>query len=131
MQLHEKICRLRKVKGWSQEEMADKLQMSVHGYANIERGDTDVQLSRLEQISQVLGVELQNLFGMNDIVVFNLTNTSLTNTSRDQSSQNNFQFLMAQRELEHELEKARLIIEQQNKEINYLKEILELTRTQS
>lgn len=126
MQLHEKICLLRKVKGWSQEEMADKLQMSVHGYANIERGETDVQLSRLEQISQILGVELQNLFGMNDRVVFNLTNTS-----RDQSSQNNFQFLMAQRELEHELEKARLIIEQQDKEIKYLKEIIELMKTQS
>ena len=126
MQLHEKICLLRKIKGWSQEDMADKLQMSVHGYANIERGETDVQLSRLEQISQVLGVELQNLFGMNDKVVFNLTNTS-----RDQSSQNNFQFLMAQRELEHELEKARLIIEQQHKEIKYLKEIIELMKTQS
>lgn len=126
MQLHEKICLLRKVKGWSQEEMADKLQMSVHGYANIERGETDVQLSRLEQISQVLDVELQNLFGMNDRVVFNLTNTS-----HDQSSQNNFQFLMAQRELEHELEKARLIIEQQDKEIKYLKEIIEIMKTPS
>jgi transcriptional regulator with XRE-family HTH domain len=126
MQLHEKICLLRKIKGWSQEEMADRLQMSVHGYANIERGETDVQLSRLEQISQVFGVELQNLFGMNDRVVFNLTNTS-----HDQSSQNNFQFLMAQRELEHELEKARLLIEQQDKEIKYLKEIIELLKTQS
>ena len=38
---------------------------------------------------------------------------------------------MAQRELEHFLEKARLIIEQQNKEINYLKEIIELIKTQS
>ncbi len=126
MQLHEKICLLRKIKGWSQEEMADKLQMSVHGYANIERGETDVQLSRLEQISQVLGVEVQDLFGMNDKVVFNLASTW-----HDQSSQNNFQSLMAQRELEHELEKARLIIEQQYKEIKYLKEIIELMKTQS
>ena len=126
MQLHEKICLLRKIKGWSQEDMADKLQMSVHGYANIERGETDVQLSRLEQISQVLGVELQNLFGMNDKVVLNLASTW-----HDHSSQNNFQSLMAQRELEHELEKARLIIEQQHKEIQYLQEIIELMKTQS
>ncbi len=126
MQLHEKICLLRKIKGWSQEEMADKLQMSVHGYANIERGETDVQLSRLEQISQVLGVELQDLFGMNDKVVFNLASTW-----HDQSSQNNFQSLIAQRELEHELDKARLLIEQQDKEIKYLKEIIELMKTQS
>jgi transcriptional regulator with XRE-family HTH domain len=60
MQLHEKIGLLRKIKGWSQEEMADKLQMSVHGYANIERGETDVQLSRLEQISQVFGLVLNS-----------------------------------------------------------------------
>jgi transcriptional regulator with XRE-family HTH domain len=126
MQLHEKIGLLRKIKGWSQEEMADKLQMSVHGYANIERGETDVQLSRLEQISQVLGVELQDLFGMNGKTVLNLASTW-----HDHSSQNNFQSLMAQRELEHELEKARLIIEQQNKEIKYLKEIIELVKTQS
>jgi transcriptional regulator with XRE-family HTH domain len=126
MQLHEKICLLRKIKGWSQEEMADKLQMSVHGYANIERGETDVQLSRLEQISQVLGVEIQDLFGMNDKMVLNLASTW-----HDHSSQNNFQSLMAQRELEHELEKARLIIEQQHKEIQYLQEIIELMKTQS
>ena len=126
MQLHEKICLLRKIKGWSQEEMADKLQMSVHGYANIECGETDVQLSRLEQISQVLGVEIQDLFGMNDKMVLNLASTW-----HDHSSQNNFQSLMAQRELEHELEKARLIIEQQHKEIQYLQEIIELMKTQS
>ena len=126
MQLHEKIGLLRKIKGWSQEDMADKLQMSVHGYANIERGETDVQLSRLEQISQVLGVEIQDLFGMNDKMVLNLASTW-----HDHSSQNNFQSLMAQRELEHELEKARLIIEQQHKEIQYLQEIIELMKTQS
>jgi transcriptional regulator with XRE-family HTH domain len=126
MQLHEKICLLRKIKGWSQEDMADKLQMSVHGYANIERGETDVQLSRLEQISQVLGVELQDLFGMNDKMVLNLASTW-----HDHSSQNNFQSLMTQRELEHELEKARLIIKQQHKEIKYLQEIIELMKTPS
>ena len=126
MQLHEKICLLLKIKGWSQEEMADKLQMSVHGYANIERGETDVQLSRLEQLSQVLGVELQDLFGMNDKMVLNLASTW-----HDHSSQNNFQSLMTQRELEHDLEKARLIIEQQHKEIKYLQEIIELMKTQS
>jgi transcriptional regulator with XRE-family HTH domain len=31
--------------------MADKLYMSPNGYANIERGETDVQISRLEQIA--------------------------------------------------------------------------------
>jgi hypothetical protein len=56
---------------------------------------------------------------------------NLASTWHDHSSQNNFQSLMAQRELEHELEKARLLIEQQDKEIKYLKEIIELVKTQS
>ncbi|NJO16541.1 MAG: hypothetical protein HC877_12590 [Thioploca sp.] len=56
---------------------------------------------------------------------------NLASTWHDHSSQNNFQSLMTQRELEHELEKARLIIEQQDKDIKYLKEIIELMKTQS
>lgn len=37
--------------------MAAKLELSLHAYANIEQGNTDVQLSRLEQIAQVLGMD--------------------------------------------------------------------------
>ena len=73
MKVYEKIRFMRELKHWSQEEMADKLNMSVNGYANIERGETDVQLSRLEQISQVLGVELLELFSFGEKNVLCLT----------------------------------------------------------
>jgi len=36
MKVHEKIRFMRQSKGCSQEEMADKLDMSVNGYANID-----------------------------------------------------------------------------------------------
>ncbi len=65
VQLHEKIKLIRTVKGWSQEEVAERLSMSVNGYANIERGDTDIHLSRLEQIARIFEMELAELFGMN------------------------------------------------------------------
>jgi len=52
-------------KGWSQEDMADKLDMSVNGYANIERGETDVQVSRLEKIAETFGIELAELNNKN------------------------------------------------------------------
>jgi transcriptional regulator with XRE-family HTH domain len=48
-----KIRIMRQQKGWSQEEMAEKLYMSVNGYANIERGETDVKIYRLQQIANV------------------------------------------------------------------------------
>ena len=51
MKINEKIKRLREGKHWSQEEMAQKLNMSKNGYAKIERGETSVSLGRLEQVA--------------------------------------------------------------------------------
>jgi transcriptional regulator with XRE-family HTH domain len=35
---------MRQLKEFSQEDMAEKLGLSLNGYANIERGETDVQM---------------------------------------------------------------------------------------
>ncbi|WP_069471922.1 hypothetical protein [Candidatus Marithrix sp. Canyon 246] len=67
----------------------------MNGYANIERGETDVQVSRLEQIAETFGMGLLELFNFGE-----------------------------KNEFEHELEKARLLLQQQQKENNYLKEII-------
>lgn len=48
MKINEKIKHLREGKHWSQEEMAQKLNMSKNGYAKIERGETSASLGRLE-----------------------------------------------------------------------------------
>lgn len=53
MQVYEKIKNLRKLKGWSQEEIAHKLDMTASGYGSIERGETDVKLSRLKDKSTI------------------------------------------------------------------------------
>jgi transcriptional regulator with XRE-family HTH domain len=70
MKVHEKIRSLRRSKRWSQEEMAEKLNLSVNGYANIERGETDPQLSRLEKIAETFGMELVELFSFGEKNVF-------------------------------------------------------------
>lgn len=62
MCVHEKIRLLRRTQGWSQEEMAHKLEMSTNGYGSIERGDTDVSLSRLQQIASLFNVNVSELF---------------------------------------------------------------------
>ncbi len=46
MEIQEKIRLMRNSKNWSQEEVANKLGMSINGYTNIEHGETDLQLSR-------------------------------------------------------------------------------------
>jgi transcriptional regulator with XRE-family HTH domain len=124
MAVHEKIRLLRQLKGWSQEEAASKLEMSPNGYGSIERGETDVNLSRLEQIARLFGIKLADLLELNEKNVFNLagTNNNQSHWYIGESSPECMQ-------LQVELEKLQLLVEQKDKEIVYLKEIIDLLKT--
>jgi transcriptional regulator with XRE-family HTH domain len=132
MSVHDKIRTIRREKGLTQEELAEKLEMSVNGYGDIERGLCDIKLSRLEQIAELLDVELPELFedgSKNTLNLMgdntgNLLNHGVINTLSPEYS-----------ELKLELEKQKLIcsnkdleIEMKNQEINYLKQINELLK---
>lgn len=41
--------------------MAEKLNMSLNGYAKIERGETKLYLDKLEQIAQILDIDVVEL----------------------------------------------------------------------
>ena len=118
---------MRQSKNWSQEEMADKLGMSTNGYANIERGETDVPFSRLEQIAKTLEVELLELLSFGERNIFYLVtgnNSRFNNHIKMQQSGH----LDESIELQHELEKMYLILKQRENEIEYLKEIINLMK---
>jgi hypothetical protein len=73
---------------------------------------------KLQQIAEVMEIGLSQLFGLDEKNFFNLAGTH--NTQGDNwyvNSPSNEQI-----EYKHELEKANLIIEQQQKEIDYLKQ---------
>jgi transcriptional regulator with XRE-family HTH domain len=124
MKINEKIKLMRQLKAFSQEEMADKLGLSLNGYANIERGETDVQLSRLEQIAGIFEMDLLELFAYGDRAVtcligdnFSFNRVNCTNTGDS-------------KETDFEIQKLHLLVDQQVKEIAYLKEIIELMKVQ-
>ncbi|TGO02631.1 hypothetical protein PN36_21635 [Candidatus Thiomargarita nelsonii] len=125
MKVHEKIRSMRQSKGWSQPDMAEKLDMSVNGYANIERGETDVQV--LEKIAETFGMDLLELlnFGEKNVFYWNGDNNHLI------KSLQSTHFSEEKNECEHELDKARLLLQQQEKEIAYLKEINSLMKKES
>ena len=52
--------------------------MSTNRYGDIERGATDINLSRLEQISQLFDMELSELIDLNEKNVFNILGTQNT-----------------------------------------------------
>lgn len=121
MNVSDKIRFMRQLKGWSQEQMAEKLEMSPNGYANIERGETDVRLSRLEQIAEIFGVGLTELmsFGERSILYY----------CGDNNTINNLQTLNASPEtLLMELQKHQILLQEKDKEIKYLKEIISLLK---
>lgn len=41
--------------------MAEKMNMSLNGYAKIERGETKLHLDKLEQIAQILDIDIVEL----------------------------------------------------------------------
>jgi len=132
MQVHENIRAKRRSKGLTQEEMADKLTMSVNGYGDIERGLSDIKLSRLEQIAELLDVELSELFedgGKNTLNLLGTNNTGTVNLYRGTINTLSPEYS----ELKLEFEKQKLIcsnkdreIEMKIQEINYLKDIIEV-----
>jgi transcriptional regulator with XRE-family HTH domain len=77
MEIGTKIKVFREIKGLSQENMANDLGMSITGYGKIERNEVSVNYDRLIQISEVLGVKLENLIGFDDKVAFNNFNNNV------------------------------------------------------
>ncbi len=112
MKVCDKIKFMRHVKGFSQEQMAEKLGLSLNGYANIERGETNPPLQRIEQIADVFEIDFMELMSFGEKNVICLGNENNNNISNINSSN----------QLTHELEKAHL-------EIAYLKEIIALMKT--
>lgn len=66
MNIGEKIRFFRERKSLSQAQMSERLGMSVQGYGNIERGETDVSYSRIEHICKELGIMPETLIGFSE-----------------------------------------------------------------
>ncbi len=113
MQLHEKLKFMRQLKDLTQEQLAEKIGYSVNGYAKIERGESDVSVSSLEKIAQVLGVDLQKLLSLNDTNVFYMSENCHPNY--------NGSIVLTEAQCTHELEKARLLLQTKDQEVEYLK----------
>lgn len=54
--------------------MAENLELSLSGYGKIERNETDISISRLESIAEVLGTDIASNLSFDEKNVFNFTN---------------------------------------------------------
>lgn len=120
MKLGEKIRGIRTMKGLSQENMAEMLEMSVRGYGDIERGTTDIPFSRLEQIADKLGVQTTDILAYGDRIslFFDQCSSVIAGINNGGQSTSTYD----QRELQYQIEKLQL----ENKLIQAEKERAEM-----
>jgi transcriptional regulator with XRE-family HTH domain len=115
MPIHEQLKIVRLLKGWSQEKMAEKLGYSKNGYAKIERGETGVNLEKIERMAKLLEVDFDELAGMREGNIFNL----VENCTHAHGNIR-YNIVLSETECAHELEKATLLLQERDKEISHL-----------
>ena len=127
MGVNEKVRLFRELNQWSQEEMAERMNMSVTGYAKIERGETNLSLHKLKQIAAVLQIDLIDLVSPNDNGVILVGGENNQNHFR-----NNY---YGSQSAEFEIEKLKLelkhkddLLKQKESELDSFKELITLLK---
>ena len=127
MGVNEKVRLFRELNQWSREEMAERMNMSVTGYAKIERGETNLSLHKLKQIAAVLQIDLIDLVSPNDNGVILVGGENNQNHFR-----NNY---YGSQSAEFEIEKLKLelkhkddLLKQKESELDSLKELITLLK---
>jgi transcriptional regulator with XRE-family HTH domain len=122
MQISDKLKFIRHIKHWSQEEVAHRLNISASAYGSMERGETKLSLERLKELAKVFEMDLAQLLDSSEKNIFNFGSIEgdhwqnwCDHTQSEQTV-----------ELKHELEKTRLLLQEREKEVAYLREFIEL-----
>ncbi len=66
-----KIKLIRELKNFTQEYVATQLGLTTRAYSKIESGETQLTINRLNEISNILGVEPMEVLGFDEKQVFN------------------------------------------------------------
>ena len=74
-----KIKKLRELKNLTQEHMANSIGISQGAYSRMESGETEITYSKLEKISEELGLKPEEIIAFNESVVFNVMNNQTGN----------------------------------------------------
>lgn len=126
----------------TQEEMANQLQLSLNGYANIERGETKLSVERLEQIANIFGMDVTELlsFGENKSINFSYhtSNNNLNIIGEASNELLELEILKLHTTITHKdelleskneiIQNKNELIEQQKREIEILKLLVDTLR---
>lgn len=75
------IRKVRELRGFSQEVLAERLKISQSAYAKYERDDSSITVKRLEQIAKELEVNINELLAEDRNVIYNFSNNKISTVS--------------------------------------------------
>jgi transcriptional regulator with XRE-family HTH domain len=131
MTLVDKIRAFRTIKNFSQENLAQMLGISLTAYAKLERGETEMSYTRLEQIAKAMEVRVVDLLNFGEHGFFYMNNSINHNHNPNSCNHNpNLMFINGvskeTTELLMEVQKLRAEKEGFIKEVAHLKKIIDL-----
>jgi transcriptional regulator with XRE-family HTH domain len=79
LKIGHKIKKLRELKNLTQDHMAQSIGISQGAYSRMELGETEITYSKLERISEELGMKPEEVIAFNESMVFNVMNNQTGN----------------------------------------------------
>jgi len=131
MEANGKVKRLRLLHNLTQEQMAEKMGMSLDGYTKLERGDRQLDLPKLERIASIFGITLLELLAIDENSTICLINENAHQNGGVvfiNKTEQVSQVYYGNSDLEVENEKLKSELEYKNKELELLREQNELLR---
>ena len=111
------------MKGKTQEEVAEKLNLTAQAYGRMERGETSINTERLEKIAEALEVSVEDIYRFDDRK-FMISG----NNNNGEANENGVQFNLNIYESDKAIDVLKETISNQQEEIKYLhKQIEKLT----
>ena len=117
MQIGSKIRKIRELRGYSQEVVADLLGITQNSYSKIESGATNIIVKRLYEIAKVFEVEVPTILGFDEKHVFN--------TNFHDSSMNGGKVVYLENSFEKERELYQAQIKQLQETVAFQRKVIE------
>ena len=90
LNIGDNVKKFRELKGFTREQMADYLNLSVSAYGNIERNKTDLTISRIQQIAEILEVDIAQILNFDASQVFNIEHNDVIQGSNSKVENHNY-----------------------------------------
>ena len=112
------LRKIREIKGIKQESVAKQLGITTNGYGKIERGESAINIDRLEQIATILGISAMDIMQFDESIIFNINTMS---NSAPNGIVNNYSLTTEERDLLlAQIKSLNEVVDRQNKLIDLL-----------